>query len=148
MASHQVWHIEDKLYLVALTPAIKGFKQFIGIWLYTGPPAFLVDVGPSATSAALLEAIRVIGVQDLDYLLLTHIHIDHAGGIGAIAEAFPQAQIIGHGQGLPHLIQPERLWAGSVQSLGRTAKAYGARSGQWPRTGCWMHPFSMTRTSA
>jgi glyoxylase-like metal-dependent hydrolase (beta-lactamase superfamily II) len=67
-----------------------------------------------------------LGIRHLDYLLLTHIHLDHAGGIGEIAAAFPQAAIVANAQGLPHLAQPDRLWQSSLKSLGPTAEAYGA----------------------
>jgi len=125
MSSQTIWQLAEKLYLIALTPPLQGFDRFIGIWLYTGSPAFLVDVGPAATSAMLLKALEDLAIDHLDYLLLTHIHIDHAGGIGEIATAFPQAQIVGHARGLPHLVQPDRLWKGSLKSLGPTAEAYG-----------------------
>lgn len=128
MSSQTIWQLTDKLYLIPLAPPLQGFDRFIGIWLYTGPPAFLVDVGPAVTSASLLKALGDLGIRHLDYLLLTHIHIDHAGGIGEVASAFPHAQIVGHARGLPHLIQPERLWEGSLKSLGPTAEAYGAIS--------------------
>ena len=123
--SATVTAIDDKLYLIALTPPLPGFDRFLGVWLYTGPPAFLVDVGPSSTSAALLQALENIGVRHLDYLLMTHVHIDHAGGAGQITEAFPKARIVGHPKGLLHLVQPERLWKGALQTLGATAQGYG-----------------------
>jgi len=129
MPSCTIQKINPKLYLVALAPPLPGFDRFIGVWVYTGPPAFIVDVGPSATSASLLSALENIGVRHLDYILLTHIHIDHAGGIADLAASFPEARIVGHGKGLPHLTQPERLWQGSLKSLGRTAEAYGAIRG-------------------
>jgi glyoxylase-like metal-dependent hydrolase (beta-lactamase superfamily II) len=120
-----VTQVTDKLYLIALTPPLTGFSRFIGIWLYSGPPAFLVDVGPSSTSAALLQALEDIGVHHLDYLLMTHVHIDHAGGVGQIAKGFPKARIVGHPKGLPHLVQPDRLWEGTLNTLGATAQGYG-----------------------
>jgi glyoxylase-like metal-dependent hydrolase (beta-lactamase superfamily II) len=120
-----VRRMEEKLYLITLPPPLPGYDNFIGIWLYTGPPAVLVDVGPSAASASLLRALTSIGVRALDYLLMTHVHIDHAGGIGDLAEAFPRATIVGHTKGLPHLVHPERLWRGSLKTLGSTARGYG-----------------------
>ncbi len=126
MDSGTIWQVEEKLYLIGLSPPLPGFKHFIGVWLYTGSPAFLVDVGPTATCSALLKALEKIRVRHLDYLLLTHIHIDHAGGIGAVSAAFPRARVVGHPKGLPHLIQPDRLWQGSLKALGPTAEAYGA----------------------
>jgi glyoxylase-like metal-dependent hydrolase (beta-lactamase superfamily II) len=118
--------LDEKLCLIALTPPLQGYDHFIGVWLHTGPPAVLVDVGPSATSVTLLRALEDLGIRHLDYLLLTHIHLDHAGGIGEIAAAFPQAQIVGHEKGLPHLAHPDRLWQSSLKSLGHTAEMYGA----------------------
>ncbi len=123
--SATVTHVTEKLYLIMLPPPLPGFTRFIGIWLYTGPPAFLVDVGPSSTSDALLQALDAIGVRHLDYLLITHVHIDHAGGASKIAEVFPEARIVGHPKGLPHLVQPERLWKGTLQTLGAIAQGYG-----------------------
>lgn len=125
MSSPTIRQLTDKLYLIALTPPLQGFERFIGIYLYTGPPAFLVDVGPAATSTSLSKALGDLAIEHLDYLLLTHIHIDHAGGIGEVASAFPQAQIVSHTRGLPHLVQPDRLWQNALKSLGHTAEAYG-----------------------
>lgn len=120
-----ITQIGKKLHLISLPPPLTGFEDFIGIWLHTGPPAFLIDAGPAATSTALLTALGNLGVRQLDYLLLTHVHLDHAGGIADLAEAFPQAQIVAHSGGLPHLAQPDRLWKGSLKALGDTAVGYG-----------------------
>jgi glyoxylase-like metal-dependent hydrolase (beta-lactamase superfamily II) len=58
--------------------------------------------------------------------LLTHIHLDHAGAIGEIAEAFPQAPIICHQVAIPHLVEPTRLWKGTKKVLGSMALSYGS----------------------
>ncbi len=115
----------DRLHLLALKPPLKGFDDFIGIWLYEGPPRILVDVGPQATTSQLLSALDRIGIDHLDYILLTHMHIDHGGGLAEIAAAFPQTPVVGHPRGLPHVADPSRLWAGSLKTLGPTAEAYG-----------------------
>jgi glyoxylase-like metal-dependent hydrolase (beta-lactamase superfamily II) len=68
------------LFLIELAPAIGGFQGFVGAWLVTGPEAvYLVDVGPAATGDQLIDAIDKLGVEQLDYICLTHIHMDHAG---------------------------------------------------------------------
>ncbi len=115
-----------RLYLITLQPRIDGFDNFLGIWLYTGPPRVLVDTGPSATAPQLLDALARIGARRIDYILLTHIHIDHAGGLGEITAAFPEARVIVHSRGIPHLVDPTRLWAGSLKTLGTTAERYGS----------------------
>jgi glyoxylase-like metal-dependent hydrolase (beta-lactamase superfamily II) len=114
------------LYLIALDPPIEGFKAFIGAWLVLGPESvYLVDVGPAATADQLAGAIATLGVDRLDYICLTHIHIDHAGAVGHLARRFPGTPVVCHPKGIPHIIDPERLWQGTVKTLGETGRAYG-----------------------
>ena len=107
-------------------PSQPGFRKFISSWLYRNAGlTFLVDPGPLATIPHLLAELRRLGVERLDYILLTHIHIDHAGGTGALLAAYPQAQVICHPEGIRHLIAPEKLWQGTLKVLGTLADAYG-----------------------
>ena len=117
--------VSDDLFLITLPPPIPGFDDFIGCWLYRGNISFIIDPGPSVTSKALARALEELKISRLDYIFLTHIHIDHAGGVGDIAAYFPESPIICHKTGIPHLVDPSRLWEGSVKTLGETAKAYG-----------------------
>ncbi len=115
----------DGVYQLTLTPPLDGFTDFISAWVVTGPPAFLVDLGPSSTAGQLLRGLEVLGVSRLDYLLLTHIHLDHAGAAGAVARRFPEARIVCHAKGIPHLVDPAQLWEGSRKVLGPVAAGYG-----------------------
>jgi len=117
--------ITPKLHLIPLDQKLTGYFSFIGSWLYQGEKTFLVDVGPAATVPDLLIALETLGVQKLDAILLTHIHLDHAGGIGHLSAHYPDAPIICHKSGLKHLSDPTRLWEGSLKTLGDTARAYG-----------------------
>ncbi len=117
--------VSNDLFLITLPPPIPGFGDFIGCWLYIGNISFIIDPGPSVTSKALARALEELKVSRLDYIFLTHIHIDHAGGVGDIAARFPESPIICHKAGIPHLVEPSRLWEGSLKTLGETAKAYG-----------------------
>lgn len=118
--------IDSHLFLVNLPQKLEGFHDFISSWLYRDENvSFLVDPGPAASVGVLEEALRAIGVNHLDYVLLTHIHIDHAGGAGRIAARFPEAHVICHPTGIKHLVDPARLWKGSLAVLGDIAKAYG-----------------------
>lgn len=102
-----------------------GFSEFISAWLYRGKITFLVDVGPSSTATDLLRALHELDLDHLDYILLTHIHLDHAGAIGHIKNAFPQTPIICHHAGISHLAEPTRLWEGTQKVLGSMALSYG-----------------------
>ena len=108
-----------------MTVPIDGFDGFIGAWVHTGNPMVVVDVGPAVSVSALLSALAELGTAPPDLFLLTHIHIDHAGGIGAMTRAFPGATVVCHPKAAEHLIAPERLWKGSLKTLGHIAEAYG-----------------------
>ena len=117
--------IAGDLYLITLPPPISGFQDFISAWLYRIETPVLVDVGPAATVPALFQALESMQVRDLAYILLTHIHMDHAGGIGEVTERFSRTPVVCHEKAAPHLVDPTRLWKGSVQTLGDRARAYG-----------------------
>ena len=123
----QVMHkISPTLRLIDLDLPLAGFRHFVSSWLWQKDGlTVLVDPGPSVTVPHLLRELQSAGVQKLDYILLTHIHIDHAGGVGRVAERFPDARICCHPKGIPHLIDPEKLWQGSLKVLGKLAETYG-----------------------
>lgn len=107
-------------------PALEGFRQFISSWLYRGEGfTLLVDPGPLSTIPRLCAELKRQGVERIDAVLLTHIHIDHAGGTGALLEEFPMATVYCHPDGIRHLVAPEKLWEGSRKVLGPLAEAYG-----------------------
>jgi glyoxylase-like metal-dependent hydrolase (beta-lactamase superfamily II) len=117
----------DRLHCIDLDqPCLEGFRRFISAWLYRGDDfTLLVDPGPLSTIPVLLETLRNFGVTRLDLVLLTHIHIDHAGGTGELLKHYPEARVICHPDGVRHLVAPEKLWQGSRQVLGGLAETYG-----------------------
>ncbi len=117
--------VAPDLFLVELPVPIEGFEHFVASWILTGPVAVVVDPGPAVTVPALLEALDRIGMDRPDYILLTHIHIDHAGGIGQVAKAFAGTPVICHQAAAGHLADPRRLWHGSLKVLGDMARKYG-----------------------
>ena len=118
--------IRPDLYLVNLDQNIEGFRNFISSWIYTPDDLVLiVDPGPSSTIPVLEQALLELGIRRVDYILLTHIHIDHAGGTGLLLESFPEAKVNCHPRGIEHMIQSDKLWEGSLKVLGNIAEAYG-----------------------
>lgn len=111
--------------LIDLPQRIPGWEHFIGSWLIQGDPTIVVDVGPRFSVEALIDQLHLGGITKVDYVWLTHIHIDHAGGLAPFLEAFPTAKAVIQAKGLPHLIDPARLWEGSLTTLKEKATAYG-----------------------
>lgn len=94
----------------------------------SGSAAF-VDVGTNDSVPYLLAALAELGIarQSVEYVLLTHVHLDHAGGAGALMRELPNARAVLHPRGAPHMIDPSRLIAGSRVVYGeqRFARLYG-----------------------
>jgi glyoxylase-like metal-dependent hydrolase (beta-lactamase superfamily II) len=103
-----------------------GFRHFVASWLYTGNDVtVLVDPGPASTVPALLAALQRRGVKNLDLILLTHVHIDHSGGVGHLLRSYTEARVICHPRGVRHLIEPAKVWNVSLRNLGEIAEMYG-----------------------
>ena len=92
--------------------------------------AALIDVGVNRSVPRILAAIaeRGLSVDDVELIILTHIHLDHAGAAGALMEALPRATLIVHPRGARHMADPSRLIAGSRAVYG--AEAYDALYGK------------------
>jgi len=92
--------VAENLYLVDLPQKLEGFRRFISSWVIKNDDeAVLVDVGPSSTIPKLLESLKYLEIKRVPYVLLTHIHLDHAGGIHGILEKFPDARVVVHEKG-------------------------------------------------
>ncbi len=80
-----------------------------------GGRAAFVDVGTNASVPYLLAALVELGIapEAVDYVLLTHVHLDHAGGAGRLMQELPNAVAVLHPRGAPHMIDPGRLIEGS-----------------------------------
>ncbi len=94
-----------------------------------GGRAAFVDVGTNSSVPHLLGALDELGIarEAVDYLLLTHVHLDHAGGAGALMQELPNARALLHPRGAPHMIDPSKLIAGSIAVYGeeRFRRMYG-----------------------
>ena len=100
----------------------------IHVWVYKDEDlCFLVDPGPMLYVNSLKRSLKKleIGENDLKYILLTHVHTDHAGNVGKLIESYPQTKIICHPNGVEHLINPDKLWEKTVKVLGNTGAVAG-----------------------
>jgi glyoxylase-like metal-dependent hydrolase (beta-lactamase superfamily II) len=81
----------------------------------------VIDTGSNAALPSVLRALAelALGVDAVDYVILTHIHLDHAGGAGAMMGAFPNAKLVVHPRGVRHMVNPARLMAATEEVYGR-----------------------------
>jgi len=80
----------------------------------------LVDPGPSTTLTVLRKGLarRGFSVRDVTHILLTHIHLDHAGAAGALVKENPAITVCVHEHGAPHMADPARLMASATRLYG------------------------------
>jgi glyoxylase-like metal-dependent hydrolase (beta-lactamase superfamily II) len=99
-----------------------GRERVTSSYLLEGSEPAIVETGPTTSLEALTQGLDSLGIgpADLAHVVVTHIHLDHAGGAGAVAERFPSARVWVHERGAPHLADPAKL----VASAGRI---YGER---------------------
>jgi glyoxylase-like metal-dependent hydrolase (beta-lactamase superfamily II) len=110
-----------------IAPGIRQLDTLIGGWdqltagfLVEGPQPALVETGARTSVDTVRETLGAAGLgpHDLRWLVLTHIHLDHAGGIGDLAAAFPNATVVVHERGARHLADPTKL-------IDSAARVYG-----------------------
>ena len=92
--------------------------------------AAFVDVGTNFSVPGLLAALAGLGLarEAVDYVIVTHVHLDHAGGAGEMMRLLPHAKLVVHPRGARHMIDPRRLWEGATAVYGEETmrRNYGA----------------------
>jgi glyoxylase-like metal-dependent hydrolase (beta-lactamase superfamily II) len=118
--------IGEKLFLIDLKTG--GFKNLIASYVLKGTKTTIVETGPSSSIPNLLAGLkeRNVKTEDVAYVAISHVHIDHGGGAGALVKFLPNAKVIVHPRGAPYLVNPEKLWLQSQKVLGHVAEIYGA----------------------
>ncbi|MDP2321788.1 MAG: MBL fold metallo-hydrolase [Acidobacteriota bacterium] len=99
----------------------RGSDRVIATAVLSGPDGVtLVDPGPTSCLPALEDGLRQRGLtlRDVRALLLTHIHLDHAGATGTIVERVPAIRVYVHERGAPHMIDPAKLLASATRLYG------------------------------
>jgi glyoxylase-like metal-dependent hydrolase (beta-lactamase superfamily II) len=97
-----------------------GRDRLTSAYLLDAAEPALVETGPTTSVDAVREGLEEleIGANDLAHVVVTHIHLDHAGGAGALVPHFPGATVWVHERGAPHLAQPDRLMASAARIYG------------------------------
>lgn len=119
-------YIGDDVWLMDTYMA--DIPEFTAVYALRGKEgAALVDSGVSVSGRTVLEGLEEAGIarDEVRYIIVTHIHLDHAGGAGYLLRDLPYARVVVAEQGLKTLARPERLVASARRSLGSLADMYG-----------------------
>jgi len=79
------------------------------VYLIKESQGVVIDPGPAALVPQIQEAMKKLGMKNLAYIIPTHIHVDHAGGAGKLAQLYPGAKVLVHPAGLKHAVDPSKL---------------------------------------
>lgn len=87
-------------------------------YVLRGEKTALLETGPKSSLDHVLAGLEAAGVDHLDWIIVTHIHLDHAGAAGTLAQRFPDARVGVHEIGAPHLVDPSKLWNSASRIYG------------------------------
>jgi len=106
-----LWFVDTGMYAVS---------QYGSVYILDAERPAIVETGIGTHHDRILDALEEVGLapEAIEVIAVTHVHLDHSGGAGFLAEACPNASIVVHEIGAPHLAAPERLWAGTKQAVG------------------------------
>jgi glyoxylase-like metal-dependent hydrolase (beta-lactamase superfamily II) len=117
--------IGKNLFIVDLKTG--NFETLICSYIIKSEKIFLIESGPTSSIPKLLAGLRELKINfaDVQYVAITHIHLDHGGGTGTLLRSLPNAKVIVHPRGLPHLANPKKLWSSSKAVLGFISEIFG-----------------------
>jgi len=106
--------------VIQVDTLLGGWEHVTAGYLITGDAPVLIETGSQSSVPVLLAELEALGVTagQLAGVVVTHIHLDHAGGVGDVARAFPEATVYVHERGARHLADPSRLVASAAQVYG------------------------------
>ena len=105
-----ITQVAEHIYLIDLETA--GIKNSFASYVLKGKQVAIVETGPTSSIPNLISSLKTLNVkpEDVAYVAVTHIHLDHGGGVGTLLNYLPKAKVIVHQRGAPHLVNPEKLW--------------------------------------
>jgi len=103
-----------------------GERAVVAAYLVSGKENALIDMGYRSSAGIVIRDLEAHGITGLDYLMPTHVHLDHCGSCGTLAKRYPEASVLVHPRGQPHVHDPQRLVEGAKELFGeRLMERYG-----------------------
>jgi glyoxylase-like metal-dependent hydrolase (beta-lactamase superfamily II) len=110
--AENIFSIDDRLYSI---------PQAGVVYLLAEEKKALIDTGPATSVSTVLEGIQSLGFkpEDIDFIIITHIHLDHSGGVGTIIKHMPHARVAAHHRAVKHLVDPSKLIISAGDAQGK-----------------------------
>jgi len=111
--------------LTAIDTFYGGRERYTAAYLLAADEPAIVETGPTTSAGHVIAGLERLGIGtgDLAHIIVTHIHLDHAGGVGRLAKVFPRASVWVHERGAPHLQDPTKLVSSATRLYGETQMA-------------------------
>jgi glyoxylase-like metal-dependent hydrolase (beta-lactamase superfamily II) len=111
-AAENIYMIDDQLYSI---------PQAGSVYFLDEDRKALIDTGPATSSGVVLEGIKRIGrkPEDISYVIITHIHLDHSGGVGTLLKSMPKAEVVVHNRAVKHVVNPDKLVQSALEAQGK-----------------------------
>ena len=110
--------------VIAIDTYMHGLEGITAVYYLPGPVPAIIETGPATSFDNVVRALEGYGDPDIQLIVVTHIHLDHAGAVGHFAKRYPNAKVIVRVEGAPHLVDPSRLWASA-------SRIYADMEGLW-----------------
>jgi len=108
---------------------INGRTGTLGTYLVSGTKNAVIDPGPTSQTKGVMDELRKLGVANLNWVLATHIHLDHAGGSWLLLNEHPESVLHCHPKGAAHMVDPSKVREGAERLFGERIKEYGTIKG-------------------
>jgi glyoxylase-like metal-dependent hydrolase (beta-lactamase superfamily II) len=122
-----VTKLDNHLFLIDVEAG--GEENFIASYVLKGKEVAIIETGPTSSVPNVLRGLEKLNVkpEDVTYIAVSHIHLDHGGGVGRLLKHLPNAKVVVHRNGAPHLVHPDKLWRQAREILGsEITDLYGA----------------------
>jgi len=117
--------IDEHIHIIDLE--LDEIENLIASYVLKGKDTAIVETGPASTVQNLLSSLKELDVklEEVTYVAVSHIHLDHGGAAGILLKHLPKAKLIVHQRGAIHAEDPGKLWAQAKKVLGNIAEMYG-----------------------
>ncbi len=114
-----VEEVAENIYLI--DNRLFNIPKWGSVYLINETEKALIECGPTTSAESVLDGINQVGIrpEDISYIILTHIHLDHAGGAGVLVKNMPKVKVIAHYKAVRHLLNPANLVASAISTQGK-----------------------------